>query len=114
MTTFTFTLLPPSCINKETEINSIVISLKLRDGIQHGICFWNNHKVRFAQSAIREMDRLSLDTYDVCAILPDTWDCAISRRAQDTYEQCIWYKGRVIRIVLKLGMFSFDEIPELA
>jgi len=73
-------------------------------------CIWNGHQVRFASDAIREMDRLNLNVYDICAMLPSSWDCAVSKRAQDTLEQCIDFKKQVLRMVLKKGIFDFDRI----
>ena len=79
------------------------------EGMHDIECYWDGTLIRFSISSIREIDTLRLDIYDICAMLPDTFDCANSRRAIDTMERCITYKSQILKMVLVKDILRIEN-----
>ncbi len=53
-----------------------------------------------SKAAIKEMDFLNLDTFDLKEILDEGFDCERSKRKANIVEKCKIFKNKVIKVVL--------------
>ncbi|MEE8358722.1 MAG: hypothetical protein V3R82_04855 [Candidatus Hydrothermarchaeales archaeon] len=68
--------------------------------------------LRPTRSVYNELKNSRMDLYDVLQILKDGYDCSTSRRKKGTFEKCLDFKNKTIKVVV-VKSFEFWSKQEV-
>ncbi len=68
--------------------------------------------LRPTRSVYNELKNLRMDLYDVLQILKDGYDCSTSGRKKGTFEKCLDFKNKTIKVVV-VKSFEFWSKQEV-
>lgn len=67
---------------------------------------WRGLQLKNTKASYNELEELGMDLLDVADLLENGYDCPISRRQEGTFEKCInWYDKTIKVVVIK----EFDD-----